>query len=137
LEDNYEDIRVLPIASRIQLPRIDANRLSQRQPQAVAELARQPVWAVIPSRPQSVSETTFDSEYAALRATLLSLARDGHRLIGRIATDHLEADSRAVRGFLLRIDQFDELVTHHHIDPVRSWAHHLKCRVLDTAALHG
>jgi hypothetical protein len=136
LEDNYEDIRVLPSASRIQLPRIDANRLSQRQPQAVAELARQPVWTVIPSRHQSVSETTFDSEYAALRATLLSLARDGYRLIGRITEDNLEVDSRAVRGFLQQIDRFDELAADHRIEPVRSWAHHLKCRVLDAVAIH-
>jgi hypothetical protein len=136
LKDNYEDIRVLATASSIQSPRIDANRLSQRQPPAVAEPGRNPVWSAIPSRPESVSDTTFDPEYAALRATLLSLARDGYRLIGRIADDNLEVDSRAVRGFLQQIDQFDELAAEHRIDPVRSWAHHLKCRVLDAVAIH-
>jgi len=67
---------------------------------------------------------------------LLSLARDGSHLLGQIAEDHMEADTRAVRGFLIRIDQFEELAADRRIEPVRSWAHHLKCRVLDTAAAH-
>ena len=136
MEDNDDDIRVFARASRVRSPRIDANRLSQRQPSAVAEPGRNPGWAATPSSPESFSDTTFDPEYAALRGTLLSLARDGHRLIGRIALDHLEADSRAVRGFLQRIDQFDEVTSEHRIDPVRNWAHHLKCRVLDAVAIH-
>jgi hypothetical protein len=136
LEDDYEDNHVLPSASSIRSPRIDANRLSQRQPLAVAKPARNPLWADMPSRPESLSETTFDPEYAALRTTLLSLARDGYCLIGRIAEGNLEVDPRAVRGFLQRIDQFDELAADHRIDPVRSWAQHLKCRVLDAVAIH-
>jgi hypothetical protein len=136
LEDSYEDTHVLASASSIQSPRIDANRLSQRQPPPVAEPGRNPVSAAIPSRPESGSNTTSDPEYVALRATLLSLARDGRRLIGRIAEDNLEVESRAVRGFLERIDQFDELAADHRIDPVRNWAHHLKCRVLDAVAIH-
>jgi hypothetical protein len=136
LEDNYEDTQVLASASSIQSPRIDAKRLSQRQQPALAEPERNPVWAAIPSRPGSVSDTTFDPEHAALRATLLSLARDGYRLMGRIAEGNLEVDSRAVRGFLQRIDQFDELAADHRIEPVRTWAHHLKCQVLDAVAIH-
>jgi hypothetical protein len=136
LEDSYEDTLVLASASSTQSPSIDANRLSQRQPPAAAEPRRNPVWAAIPDRPVSDSDTTVDPEYAALRATLLSLARDGYRLIGRITEDNLEVDSRAVRGFLQQIDRFDELAADHRIEPVRSWAHHLKCRVLDAVAIH-
>ena len=136
MEDSYEDTHVLASASRIQSPRIDANRLSQRQPPTVNEPRRNPIWTAIPSRPESVADATFDPEYAALRATLLALARDGYRLIGRIADDNLDVDSRAVRGFLQRIDQFDEVTSEYRIDPVRNWAHHLKCRVLDAAAVH-
>jgi hypothetical protein len=136
LEDNYEDTRVLASASRIQSLRIDANRLSQRQPPEVAEPERTPVRAALPSRAEIVSDTTFDPEYAALRAKLLSLARDGNRLIARLAGGNPEVDPRAVRGFLQRIDQFDELAADRRIDPVRSWAHHLKCRVLDEVAIH-
>lgn len=136
MEDSYDNTHVLASASSIQSPRIDANRLSQRQPPPVAETERDPVWAAIPSMPESVSGTTFDPEYAELRATLLCLARDGYRLIGRIADDNMEAESRAVRGFLQRIDQFDELTADHPIDPARSWAHHLKCRVMDAIAIH-
>jgi hypothetical protein len=136
LEDSYEDTQVLAGASSIQSPRIDANRLSQRQPSAVAGPRRKPVWAAIPGTPERVLDTTVDPEYAALRATILSLARDGHRLIGRITDDDLNVNSRAVRGFLQRIDQFHELTANHRTDPVRSWAHRLKCRVLDAAAIH-
>lgn len=132
MEDSYDNTHVLASASSIQSPRIDANPLSQRQPSPVAEPGR----VAIPSTPESVSGTTSDPEYAELRATLLSLARDGSRLIGRIADDDLEVDSRAVRGFLQRIDQFDVLAADHRIEPVLSWAHHLKCRVLDAVAIH-
>lgn len=136
MEDSYDNTHVLASASSIQSPRIDANPLSQRQPSPVAEPGRNPGRVAIPSTPESVSGTSFDPEYAELRATLLSLARDGSRLIGRIADDDLEVDSRAVRGFLQRIDQFDVLAADHRIEPVLSWAHHLKCRVLDAVAIH-
>ena len=136
MEDKHEDTQVLASASSIRSPRIDANRLSQRQQPVVAEPARNPVWPAVPSTPESVLGTTFDLEYAALRATLLSLARDGYRLMDRIAEDNPEVDSRAVRGFLQRIDQFDELAADHRFESVRSWAQHLKCRLLDAVAIH-
>jgi hypothetical protein len=136
LEDNYEDTHILASASSIQSPRNDANRLSQRQPPAVVKPGRKPVRAAMPSRPESISETTFDPEYAAFRTTLLTLARDAYCLIGRIADDNLDVDSRAVREFLQRIDQFDALAADHRIDPVRSWTRQLKCRVLDAVAIH-
>jgi hypothetical protein len=137
LKNHHHDTPASVSASRIRSPRIGADRLSLRQPRAVAEPGPNPVWTAVPARHRSVTETTFfDAEYAEIRATLLSLARDGHRLLGRIAADHAEPDSRVVRGFLQRIDQFDEQVAQHDLEPVRRWVHQLKCLVLDTAAAH-
>jgi hypothetical protein len=80
------------------------------------------------------SSAIFDPEYAVLRATLLSLARDGHRLIGQISKDQPEVDSPGFRGFLERIDLFDEQTADRQLEPVRRWAQSLKRRVLDTTS---
>jgi len=90
----------------------------------------------MPSARLSLSEPSDDPDYAAMRATLLSLAREGHRLLGPIAEPHIPADSRAARGFLQRIDQFEEQLARQGIEPIRRWVHNLKCRVLDSAANH-
>jgi len=136
LEDRDENTRVFASASRIQSPRIEANRLSQRQRRAGADAAASPVWAVIPSRGRSVSEIFFDPEYAALRATVLSLARDGHHLLNRSARNHSRPDSRALGRLLRRIDRLDLELAHRGGVPVQRWVHQLKCLLLDRAATH-
>jgi hypothetical protein len=136
LEDNDENTRVFASASRIQSPRIEANRLSQRQRRAGTDATASPVWAVIPSRGRSVSENYFDPEYAALRATVLSLARDGHHLLTRSARNQYQPDSRALRRLLQRIDRLDEHLAHRGQVPVQRWVHQLKRLLLDRAATH-
>jgi hypothetical protein len=119
----------------IQPPRIGAHRLSQCQPKAGAQAGRNPVWVASPSGPRNGSGPIFDPEHAAFRATLLSLAREGHRLLERIAEDHLEADSLAVLSLLQRIDQFEEQVAHRRLESVRRWVQQLKGLVHTTAAV--
>ena len=61
------------------------------------------------SRGQSISESIFDSEHAALRAALLSLARDGYHELNRSADNHSQPYSCGGLGKLLqRIEQLDE-----------------------------
>ena len=88
----------------------------------------------MPSARLSMSEPSNDPDYLAMRATLLSLAREGYRLLGPIAEPHAAADSRATRGLLQRIDQFEEQVARWGMEPIRRWVQSLKCRVLDSAA---
>ena len=88
----------------------------------------------MPSARLSMSEPSDDPDYAAMRATLLSLAREGYRLLGPIAKPHAAVDSRTTRGLLQRIDQFEEQVAKQGMEPIRRWVHNLKCRVLDSAA---
>ena len=88
----------------------------------------------MPSARLSTSDSSYDPDYAALRATLLALAREGYRLLGPNPADHAAVDSRAARGLLQRIDQFEEQVARQEMEPIRRWVHKLKCRVLDSAA---
>lgn len=134
LEDSFDDTPVSASASRIRSPRIDATRLSLRQRRVAGEPGRNPVWTPLPSAHLSVSEPSDDPDYAALRATLLSLAREGSRLLGPNPQDHAATDPRAARGLLQRIDQFEEQVDRQGMEPVRRWVHALKCRVHKQAA---
>jgi hypothetical protein len=108
--------------------------MSQRQPSGTAALERNPDWIAAPGPRSRPGESTaiFDVEYAIFRARLLSLARDGHRLIGRIAKDRPNVNSRAVRGFLKRIDRMDQQAAHRGLEPLRKWVRSLKSRVLDS-----
>jgi len=80
------------------------------------------------------SEATFDPEYAAFRATLLSLAQDGRCLSSQMEQGLPEADSPSVRAFLQRLDQFDEQVALRGLEPLRQWVQHLRSLILDKVA---
>jgi hypothetical protein len=76
----------------------------------------------------------FDPEYAAFRAALPSLARDGQRLLGRIAEGYLEANPREVDDFLRQIDRLEEEAARYRLEPVQRWLHNVRCLILDKAA---
>jgi hypothetical protein len=134
LKDSYHGTKVSASASIIQSPRIDANRLSLRHLCAVPEPGRDAVGVAIPIRRQSDPETMFDPEYAAFRGALLSLARDGHRLLGLMAEGHRAVDSHAVHVFLEQIDQLEEEAARHRLEPVQRWLHNVRCLILDKTA---
>jgi hypothetical protein len=98
---------------------------------AASEPGRDAVGAGTPIGNRGDPVATFDPEYAAFRATLLSLARDGHRLLGRIAEGYSDIDPREVRDFLRRIDRFEEEAARHRAEPVRRWLHHVRSLILD------
>jgi hypothetical protein len=126
LVDTYHDTQVSADASMIRSPRIDANRLTLRQSCAASPPAPDPARAAIPTGLGGDPGAIFDPEYAAFRATLLALAREGHRLLGRIAEGHPEADSRAVRDFLRRLDLFEERAARSGWATPRRWLRNLR-----------
>jgi hypothetical protein len=92
------------------------------------------VKAALPSRARLAPENFFDSEHAALRATILSVARDGHRLLCQRAQNHTRPDSRSARSLIGRIDELDLELAHRGHVPVQRWAYQLKCRLMDRVA---
>jgi len=118
----------------IQTPRIDANPMSLRHLCAAAEPGRDTVGSDIPIGCRGDPQTMFDPDYAAFRGAILSLARDGHDLLRRIAEGGTEADPRDVRDFLRRIDRLKEEASRHRAEPVRRWLRQVRCLILDQAA---
>jgi hypothetical protein len=136
LEDSYDHTQISASASMTLSPRFDANQMSLCQPRVIREPPPNASRVGIPSARQSVAEPIFDSDFVAFRTTLLSLARDGHQLLGQVTSGRSELDSGVVTGLLRRIDQLDEQAARLGLEPMRHWVHHLRCRVL-TAAAHG
>jgi hypothetical protein len=137
LGEIYHGTQVSASASMIQSPRIDANRLSLRHQCAAPVPGRDAVGGTIAIRSQSEPGTMFDPDYAAFRSALVSLACDGHRLLGRIAEGYLEANPHEVDDFLLQIDRLEEEATRYRLEPVRRWLHSVRCLILDKAASSG
>src|SRR5262245_8724797 len=111
--------------------RIDANPLSLRHPCGPAEPGRDANAANLKLRCPRQPEAMFDPEYAAFRAELLALARDGHQLLGRIDEGGAEIDPRAVREFLQRIDRFEEDAIRHRVESVQLWLQRVRCLIRD------
>ena len=136
MEDNDDNSGVFASPSRICSPRIEANWPSQRQRRTRADATASPQRAVITSRGCHDAEEFFDPEHRALRAVVLSLARDGHRLIDQSARNHRKPDSRALGRLLERIDQLDLGLADRPGAPVKQWARQLKCLLLGRAGSH-
>ena len=134
MEDRYDNSPVMLVRSRSPSSWSEGNRMSPRPPRVTAGAGRSSVWVATPGPPRGDLAAIFDPEYAVLRARLLSLARDGHRLIGRIAKHPPGVGARVVRGFLKRIARFDKQAAHWGLEPVRCWARSLERLVLDTAS---
>ncbi len=130
----YQDTRFPGGTSRIRSRIFDAIWLSLRQPATVAEPEHGAVRTTVADSRRSNSEAIFDPDYEAFRATLLSLAQDGHRMFSQMAQGLPEVDTHKVHAFLQRVDQFDEQVALRGLEPLRQWVHHLKRLILDKAA---
>jgi hypothetical protein len=115
----------------IQSPGIDANPLALRHLGAVPGSARDALGIAIPSQRPDEPTALFDPEYAAFRAALLSLARDGHRLLARDAEGRPEASPLAVHDVLRRVDQLEEWAARYGVEPVQRWLQKIRRLILD------
>jgi hypothetical protein len=130
LEDKHDNSRVFAAASSICSPRMKAHRPSQRQrPERLGDAAS-PVAASMPSGNPGVLADCFDPAYRALRASILSLARDSHQLLKQTAPDYTQPSSPTVGNVLGRLDQLGLELGRGELLPITRWAEALKSRLV-------